>query len=303
MHIENQRPFDEDLFAAMRQGYIALFQEALSEHPHPNVNLVYRGRRARRVHHLCLDFLAVRHQINTMVRNGAPVPQATRDHLAELRHDVALYVETPHEDTRILTSTWTTEGDEPDACTCSAATSCICDSRSTTQWQMAKRSPRPTNSTSASFGTTLLFTSKTCMTIPTPQRQSRLSEETSAQSPSPLPGLPGCSAPDKYHGAKRRARPSSHSRPPRRVKARCGFVRGDSPRRLPHPNVNLDYRRRRARRVHVLCCNFLHLRQQINAAVANGQAVAQADQQHLAELRHDVAFYVENVHDDCLTLT
>ncbi|KAH7948034.1 hypothetical protein HPB52_017993 [Rhipicephalus sanguineus] len=67
--------------------------------------------------------------------------------------------------TRILTSTWTTEGDEPDACTCSAATSCICDSRSTTQWQMAKRSPRPTNSTSASFGTTLLFTSKTCMTM------------------------------------------------------------------------------------------------------------------------------------------
>ncbi|KAL1483524.1 hypothetical protein MTO96_050223 [Rhipicephalus appendiculatus] len=42
MHIKDNLAFPVHLFTATREGYIALFDEFLTEHPHPNVNFIYR---------------------------------------------------------------------------------------------------------------------------------------------------------------------------------------------------------------------------------------------------------------------
>ncbi|XP_049267401.1 uncharacterized protein LOC125756566, partial [Rhipicephalus sanguineus] len=95
-HIMGNLGFPRALFNAMREDYLALFHEVLTERPHPNINLDYRRRRARRVHNLCLQFLNLRRAINAAVQNGQPVAQVDREHLAELRDNIAFYSENVH---------------------------------------------------------------------------------------------------------------------------------------------------------------------------------------------------------------
>ncbi|KAL1436480.1 hypothetical protein MTO96_049582 [Rhipicephalus appendiculatus] len=69
-----------------------------NENPHPNINLIYRLRRALRVHLLAVQFLNLRQSINQNVQNGQLVTQQQRDQLAALRADAPFFVENIHPD-------------------------------------------------------------------------------------------------------------------------------------------------------------------------------------------------------------